>query len=117
VEAVGESVTDLQPGDEVMGVAAGSFAELAVAPADELVRKPARLSFEEAPAVPISGLTALQAIRDKGKVRSGQRVLIIGAGGGVGTLAVQIAKHSGYTSPVYAARRRRTWSVRSVPTR
>jgi NADPH:quinone reductase-like Zn-dependent oxidoreductase len=95
VEAVGESVTDLHAGDEVMGVAPGSFAELAVGQREKLVRKPARLSFEEAAAVPISGLTALQAIRDKGKVRSGQRVLIIGAAGGVGTLAVQIAKASG----------------------
>jgi NADPH:quinone reductase-like Zn-dependent oxidoreductase len=95
VEAVGESVTDLHPGDEVMGVAAGSFAELAVGPADKLVRKPARLSFEEAAAVPISGLTALQAIRDEGRVQRGQKVLIIGAAGGVGTLAVQIAKAFG----------------------
>jgi NADPH:quinone reductase-like Zn-dependent oxidoreductase len=92
VEGVGESVTDLHPGDEVMGVASGSFAELAVGPTEKLVRKPARLSFEEAAAVPISGLTALHALRDVGRVQAGQRVLIIGAAGGVGTFAVQIAK-------------------------
>ena len=92
VEAVGDSVTDLHAGDEVMGVVEGSFAELAVGPAEKLVRKPARLSFEEAAAVPISGLTALQALRDVGRVQAGQRVLIIGAAGGVGTLAIQMAK-------------------------
>lgn len=95
VEAVGPNVTDLRPGDEVMGIAAGSFAELALANADELVRKPARLTFEEAAAVPVSGITALQALRDVAKLRSGQTVLVIGAGGGVGTLAVQIAKAFG----------------------
>jgi NADPH:quinone reductase-like Zn-dependent oxidoreductase len=92
VEAVGDSVNDLQPGDEVMGAAEGSFAELAVGPAETIVRKPARLSFEEAAAVPVSGVTALQALRDKGKVQPGQSVLIIGAAGGVGMFAVQIAK-------------------------
>ncbi len=95
VAAVGETVTDLKPGDEVMGVAEGSFAELAVGPAEKFVPKPARLSFEEAAAVPISGLTALHALRDKGKVQPGQKVLIIGAAGGVGTFAVQIAKAFG----------------------
>jgi NADPH:quinone reductase-like Zn-dependent oxidoreductase len=95
VEAVGASVSDLEPGDEVMGVARGSFAELAVAPWEKIVRKPARLSFEEAAAVPISGTTALQAIRDVGRVEPGQKVLVIGAAGGVGTLAVQIAKTFG----------------------
>lgn len=92
VEATGPAVTDLDPGDEVLGIAEGSFAEFARAPRAKVVRKPARLSFEEAAAIPISGLTALQAIRDLGKVQTGQRVLIIGAAGGVGTLAVQIAK-------------------------
>lgn len=95
VEAVGAKVTGIRPGDEVMGIAEGSFAELAAARADKLVPKPARLSFEEAAAAPISGLTALQAIRDVAKVRPGQRVLVIGAGGGVGTLTVQVAKASG----------------------
>ena len=95
VEAVGPGVADLGVGDEVMGIVEGSFAELAVGRADKLVHKPARLSFEQAAAVPISGLTALQAMRDVAKVRSGQRVLVIGAGGGVGTLAVQIAKSFG----------------------
>ena len=95
VESVGASVTRLAPGDEVMGIAEGSFAELAVGTADLVVPKPSRLSFEEAAAAPISGLTALQAIRDVAQVRAGQRVLVIGAGGGVGTLTVQVAKAFG----------------------
>jgi NADPH:quinone reductase-like Zn-dependent oxidoreductase len=95
VEAVGASVTDLRPGDEVMGIVEGSFAELAVGRPDKLVRKPARIGFEEAAAAPISGLTALQAIRDVAKVKPGDRVLVIGAGGGVGTLTVQVAKALG----------------------
>ena len=95
VEAVGGSVTELTPGDEVLGVAEGSFAERAVTPAEKLVRKPTRLTFEEAAAVPVSGCTALQAIRDVGRLQPGQKVLIIGAAGGVGTLAVQVAKALG----------------------
>jgi NADPH:quinone reductase-like Zn-dependent oxidoreductase len=95
VEAVGSKASGFTVGDEVMGVAEGSFAELAPARADKLVPKPARLSFEEAAAAPISGLTALQAIRDVAKVQPGQRVLVIGAGGGVGTLTVQVAKAFG----------------------
>lgn len=95
VEAVGASVTGSRPGDEVMGVAEGSFAELVIARPDRLVPKPAGLSFEEVAAAPISGLTALQAIRDVGKVQPGQRVLVIGAGGGVGSLTVQVAKAFG----------------------
>jgi NADPH:quinone reductase-like Zn-dependent oxidoreductase len=95
IESVGPNVTDLGVGDEVMGIAEGSFAELAMAHADLIVRKPPRLSFEEAAAAPISGLTALQAIRDVAQVRPGQRVLVIGAGGGVGTLTVQVAKAFG----------------------
>jgi NADPH:quinone reductase-like Zn-dependent oxidoreductase len=95
VESVGEGVTDLAPGDEVMGIVEGSLADLAVGVRDKLVRKPARLSFEEASAAPISGITALIAVRDVGKVQPGQRVLVVGAGGGVGTLAVQIAKAYG----------------------
>jgi NADPH:quinone reductase-like Zn-dependent oxidoreductase len=95
VQAVGANVTGVRPGDEVMGIAEGSFAELAIARPDKLVPKPARLGFEEAAAAPISGLTALQAIRDVAKVQPGQRVLVIGAGGGVGTLTVQVAKAFG----------------------
>jgi NADPH:quinone reductase-like Zn-dependent oxidoreductase len=96
VEAVGAGVTDFRPGDEVMGVAeAGSFAEFVVTRAEKLVRKPANLSFEQAAALPISGVTALQALRDEAQVRPGQTVLVIGAGGGVGTFAVQVAKAFG----------------------
>ncbi|HET6790786.1 MAG TPA: NAD(P)-dependent alcohol dehydrogenase [Actinomycetota bacterium] len=95
VEAVGAAVTGFRPGDEVMGIAEGSFAELAIARPDKLVAKPARLTFEQAAALPISGLTALQAMRDVGKVQAGQKVLVIGAGGGVGTLTVQVAKAFG----------------------
>lgn len=94
IVAVGASVTALQPGDEVMGVASGSFAELALGSPKKLIRKPSALPFEQAAATPISGLTALHALRDAGKVQPGQRVLIIGAAGGVGTFAVQIAKAS-----------------------
>lgn len=95
VEAVGADVTGFRAGDAVMGIAEGAFAELALAKATLVVAKPARLSFEEAAALPISGLTALQALRDVGMLRPGQHVLVIGAGGGVGTLAVQIAKALG----------------------
>jgi NADPH:quinone reductase-like Zn-dependent oxidoreductase len=95
VEAVGANVANLRPGDEVMGVAEGSFAELAVSDADRLARKPQNITFEQAAAVPVSGATALQALRDVAGLQRGQTVLVIGAGGGVGTLAVQIAKASG----------------------
>jgi NADPH:quinone reductase-like Zn-dependent oxidoreductase len=95
VEAVGSSVRGLGPGDEVMGTVEGSFAERAVGRIDTLVPKPARLGFVEAAAVPVSGTTALQAVRDHGRVRAGQAVLVIGAGGGVGSLAVQITKAFG----------------------
>ncbi len=95
VEAVGNNVTTLRPGDEVYGVAEGSFAEYAVASADKLAPKPANLTHPQAAAVPISGLTALQAVRDRRDVRPGQHVLVIGASGGVGTFAVQIAKAFG----------------------
>jgi NADPH:quinone reductase-like Zn-dependent oxidoreductase len=91
VDRVGRSVTTLQEGDEVMGTANGSFAEYATAKPKTLAPKPARLSFEQAAALPISGVTALQALVDVGGVRPGQRVLVIGAAGGVGTLTVQIA--------------------------
>jgi NADPH:quinone reductase-like Zn-dependent oxidoreductase len=95
VESIGENVTRFRPGEEVFGTCAGSFAEYACARADRVAPKPANLSFEQAAAVPVSGYAALQAVRDQGKVRRGQRVLIIGAGGGVGTFAVQLAKAFG----------------------
>jgi NADPH:quinone reductase-like Zn-dependent oxidoreductase len=95
VEAVGSSVTGVAPGDDVMGTCRGSFAELVVATPNDLVRKPPRISFEQAAAVPVSGVTALQALRNHGRVRRGQSVLVIGAAGGVGSLAVQIAKAFG----------------------
>jgi NADPH:quinone reductase-like Zn-dependent oxidoreductase len=102
VEAVGENVTDLRPGDEVFGSAwedslatAGTFAELTVAPADKLIRKPAGLRFDEAGASVMSGITALLAVRDVGEVGPGTSVLVNGASGGVGTFAVQIARALG----------------------
>lgn len=95
VVAVGTSVTRLAVGDEVYGVALGSFAEYAVAKEAKLARKPANLSMEQAAAVPISGHTALQAVRVAGRVRPGQRVLVTGASGGVGTYAVQLAVADG----------------------
>jgi NADPH:quinone reductase-like Zn-dependent oxidoreductase len=95
IEELGARVSEFVPGDEVMGIVEGSFAELAAGSPSKLVRKPERLSFEQAAAVPISGLTALQAVRDVAEVQAGQQVLVIGAGGGVGTLAVQIAKAFG----------------------
>src|SRR5919108_3723350 len=99
VEAVGPGVTALKPGDEVYGSpfmeGFGGFAELAAVPEDVLVPKPPGPTFEQAAAVPMAGLTALQGVRDQGRVEAGQRVLIIGAAGGVGTFAVQIAKALG----------------------
>jgi NADPH:quinone reductase-like Zn-dependent oxidoreductase len=101
VEDVGGDVTDLRPGDEVFGSlwenrrAPGTFAEFTVAPASQVIRKPAGLSFEDAGAAVMSGLTALSAMRDVGRVGPGSRVLINGASGGVGTFAVQIAKTLG----------------------
>lgn len=92
VVKVGSAVTRFAPGDEVYGVAPGSFAEYAVGPENKLARKPANLTFAQAAAVPISAGTALQALRDVGKVRAGQTVLVIGASGGVGSYAVQLAK-------------------------
>ena len=94
VEAVGASVTRFRPGDAVFGISEGSFAEYTCAPEDRFVAKPDGLSFEEAAAVPISALTALQAVR-AGRVTSGKRVLIIGAAGGVGSFAVQLARSAG----------------------
>jgi NADPH:quinone reductase-like Zn-dependent oxidoreductase len=92
VEAVGRSVTQLKPGDEVFGVCHGAFAEYACSSEARLIKKHARISFEQAASVPIAGLTALQGLRDKGQLQPGERVLINGAAGGVGTFAVQIAK-------------------------
>jgi NADPH:quinone reductase-like Zn-dependent oxidoreductase len=95
VEAVGSNVSQLQPGDEVFGWCEGSFAEYASVPEDQLVRKPTNLTFEQAAAVPISGFAALQALRNTGGVQPGQQVVIIGASGGVGSYAVQLAKADG----------------------
>jgi NADPH:quinone reductase-like Zn-dependent oxidoreductase len=98
VEAVGKDVTDFRAGDEVfgdVGASSGAFAEYAVARPEQLALKPEGLTFEEAAAVPMSGLTALRALRDVAGVQPGQRVLITGAGGGIGTFAVQIAKAMG----------------------
>ena len=94
VEAVGANVTGVQPGDDVFGGRSGAFAEY-VSVRDAVVRKPPNLSFEQAAAVPIAGLTALQGLRDKGGLQSGQKVLINGASGGVGTFAMQIGKALG----------------------
>jgi 2-desacetyl-2-hydroxyethyl bacteriochlorophyllide A dehydrogenase len=95
VDAVGPNVTTLKPGDAVYGAANGSFAEFAVAKQDKLARMPANVTFEQAAAAPTSGTTALHAVRTKGKVKAGQRVLVIGAGGGIGSFAVQLAKAFG----------------------
>jgi NADPH:quinone reductase-like Zn-dependent oxidoreductase len=91
VEAAGASVRGLRSGDQVLGFFRGAFAEYACAAADLVVPKPAGLTFEQAAAVPVAATTALRGIRDVGEVRAGQRVLVIGAGGGVGSYAVQIA--------------------------
>ena len=95
VEAVGKDVSQFQPGDEVFGTCSGSFAEYACTRENKFVGKPARLTFEQAAAVPDSAVTALEGLRDTGKVKPGQKVLIIGAAGGIGTFAVQIARALG----------------------
>jgi NADPH:quinone reductase-like Zn-dependent oxidoreductase len=95
VEAVGRNVTRFKPGDEVFGACSGALAEYACARESALVTKPNDMTFEQAASVPVAALTALQGLRDKGKIRAGQKVLINGAGGGVGTFAVQIAKSFG----------------------
>jgi NADPH:quinone reductase-like Zn-dependent oxidoreductase len=95
VEAVGRDVTRFQPGDEVFGGRFGAFAEYVCAREKSLAPKPANLTFEQAAALPVAGLTALQGLRDIGKIQPGQKVLINGAAGGVGTFAVQIAKSFG----------------------
>ena len=95
VVAVGSKVTRFQPGDEVFGISRGSFAEFAAAREDKLARKPSNLTFEQAAAVPVSGMTALRGLCDVGRLEAGQKVLIVGASGGVGSYAVQIAKALG----------------------
>ena len=95
VEAVGGNVTEFQPGDEVFGMSIRTLAEYVSVRKVGIVRKPANLTFEQAAAVPVAAITALQGLRDKGHIRPGQKVLINGASGGVGTFAVQIAKSFG----------------------
>lgn len=95
VEAVGGNVTDLHPGDEVFGWCKGAFAEYAAAEEKKLALKPNNITWEHAATIGVSAFTALQALRDRGKVQAGQSVLIVGASGGVGTFAVQLAKLSG----------------------
>jgi NADPH:quinone reductase-like Zn-dependent oxidoreductase len=95
VVAVGASVTRFVIGDEVYGIGRGSYAEFAAAREDKVARKPSNLTFEQAAVAPVSGLTAIQAVHDVGHVAAGQRVLIVGASGGVGSYAVQIAKAAG----------------------
>jgi NADPH:quinone reductase-like Zn-dependent oxidoreductase len=95
VEAVGGKVTQFKPGDEVFGACRGAFAEYACASQSALARKPANVTFEQAASVPVAAFTALQGLRDKGHIQPGQKVLINGAAGGVGTFAVQIAKWLG----------------------
>jgi NADPH:quinone reductase-like Zn-dependent oxidoreductase len=95
VEAVGENATQFHPGDDVFGAGDGAFAEYICVAEDALALKPAGLTFEQAAAVPIAAFTALQGLRDKGRIHPGQKVLVNGASGGVGTFAVQIAKAFG----------------------
>ena len=95
IEAVGKSVTQFKPGDDVYGMIHGGFAEYVCASEKDLVLKPSNLSYDEAAAVPMAGITALQGLRDEGKIQTGQKVLVNGASGGVGTYAVQIAKFYG----------------------
>jgi len=95
VEAVGRNVKQFQSGVEIFGMIRGGFAEYACAPENEVALKPSNLSFEKAAAVPMAGVTALQGLRDEGQIQAGQKVLIYGASGGVGTFAVQIAKAFG----------------------
>ena len=99
VESVGKNIQTLKPGDEVIGDLAshgfGTFAEYAIAPEEALVLKPSSISFEEAAALPLAAVTALQGLRNKGNIQKGHKVLIAGSGGGVGTYAVQLARHFG----------------------
>src|SRR5262249_17401107 len=100
VEEVGKNVTQFKPGDEVFGTCVGAFAEYAVTKAaigmkSALVHKPERVTFEQAASAPVAALTALQGLRDKGRIQPGQKVLVNGAAGGVGTFAIQIARSYG----------------------
>jgi NADPH:quinone reductase-like Zn-dependent oxidoreductase len=95
VEAVGREVTQFKPGDEVFGTGKGAFAEYVCAAENNLALKPANISFEQAASVPVAAITALQGLRDKGRIQPGQKVLVDGASGGVGTFAIQIAKSFG----------------------
>ena len=95
IEAVGKNVKQFRPGDEVFGMVKGSFAEYTCAPESALTLKPVNTSFDEAAAIPMAAITALQGLRDEGQIQAGQKVLINGASGGVGTFAVQIAKSFG----------------------
>jgi len=105
IVAIGKKVTDFKAGDAVFGIGRGTLAEFACADESKLAKKPDGVSFEQAAAVPVAGLTALQGLRDKGRLQPGQRVLIIGAAGGVGTFAVQIAKSFGaYVTAVCSTR-------------
>ena len=114
VEAVGSGVTRFRPGDEVFGfVGAGAFAEYVSAPEERLALKPRNLSFEQAATVPLAAMTALQGLRDSGRIRAGQKVLIIGASGGIGTFAVQIAKFYG-ASVIGVCSTRNAVMVRSI---
>src|SRR5947209_463066 len=103
VEAVGNNVTQFQPGDEVFGAGTGSFAEYASVPENRVALKPTKSSFEDAAAIPVAAITALQGLRDKGQIHSGQKVLVNGASGGVGTFAVRSPGRSGQKSLACAA--------------
>ena len=113
VEAVGRDVTRFRPGDEVYGIGEGAFAEFARVPQKRAAPKPVNLGFEQAAAVPISAITALQGLRDKGRLQPGQRVMVIGAAGGVGSFAVQLAKAFGahVTGVVSTTKTDLAWSI------
>jgi NADPH:quinone reductase-like Zn-dependent oxidoreductase len=116
VEAIGDDVTRFKPGDEVFGTCDGSFAEFTRARVGRLALKPTNLSFEEAAAIPVSGLAALQAVRDKARVQAGDKVLITGAAVGWAPSPFRSPRLSMQRSQVCAAPARWTWSAPSVPT-